>query len=87
MQLRLLLREIFTAAGGSHDDWDTYNQVMARERRAAVLLTPDPFSPTRPVKILFIPLPLGARADHRAALTRVLARVLGGVLARGAKLR
>jgi PPOX class probable F420-dependent enzyme len=40
-RLRLLLREIFTAAGGTHDDWDTYDQVMAKERRAAVLLTPD----------------------------------------------
>jgi len=40
-RLRPLLREIFTAAGGSHDDWDTYDQVMAREHRAAVLLTPD----------------------------------------------
>jgi PPOX class probable F420-dependent enzyme len=40
-RLRLLLREIFTAAGGSHDDWDTYDRVMAKERRAVVLLTPD----------------------------------------------
>ena len=40
-RLRLLLREIFTAAGGTHDDWDTYDRVMAEERRAAVLLTPD----------------------------------------------
>jgi PPOX class probable F420-dependent enzyme len=40
-RLRLLLREIFTAAGGTHDDWATYDQVMAKERRAAVLLTPD----------------------------------------------
>jgi PPOX class probable F420-dependent enzyme len=40
-RLRLLRREIFTAAGGTHDDWDTYDQVMAKERRAAVLLTPD----------------------------------------------
>jgi PPOX class probable F420-dependent enzyme len=38
--LRLLLREIFSAAGGSHDDWDTYDRVMADERRTAVLLTP-----------------------------------------------
>jgi PPOX class probable F420-dependent enzyme len=37
---RLLLREIFVAAGGSHDDWDTYDRVMADERRAAVLVTP-----------------------------------------------
>jgi PPOX class probable F420-dependent enzyme len=40
-RLRLLLREIFTAAGGTHDDWDTYDAVMASERRTAVLLTPD----------------------------------------------
>jgi PPOX class probable F420-dependent enzyme len=38
--LRLLLRDIFTAAGGTHDDWDTYDRVMAEERRAAVLITP-----------------------------------------------
>ncbi len=40
-RMRLLLRDIFTAAGGTHDDWDTYDHVMAQERRAAVLLTPD----------------------------------------------
>jgi PPOX class probable F420-dependent enzyme len=39
-RLRLLLREIFTAAGGTHDDWETYDSVMAAERRAAVLLAP-----------------------------------------------
>ena len=39
--LRLLLRAVFTAAGGTHDDWDTYDAVMARERRTAVLMTPD----------------------------------------------
>ena len=38
--LRLLLRSIFTAAGGTHDDWDTYDRVMAEERRTAVLITP-----------------------------------------------
>jgi PPOX class probable F420-dependent enzyme len=38
--LRLLLRSIFEAAGGTHDDWDTYDRVMAEERRAAVLITP-----------------------------------------------
>jgi PPOX class probable F420-dependent enzyme len=37
--LRLLLRDVFTAAGGTHDDWDTYDAVMAAEGRAAVLLT------------------------------------------------
>ncbi|MDQ4096254.1 MAG: TIGR03618 family F420-dependent PPOX class oxidoreductase [Actinomycetota bacterium] len=39
--LRLLLRAIFTAAGGTHDDWDTYDRVMAEERRTAVLVTPE----------------------------------------------
>ena len=39
-RLRLLLREIFTAAGGRHDDWDTYDRVMREERRTAVLVTP-----------------------------------------------
>ena len=39
-RLRLLLREIFTAAGGTHDDFDEYDRVMAAERRTAVLLTP-----------------------------------------------
>lgn len=39
-RLRVLLREIFTAAGGTHDDWDTYDRVMADERRTAVLVTP-----------------------------------------------
>ena len=35
-----LLRDVFTAAGGSHDDWDEYDRVMAAERRAAVLIAP-----------------------------------------------
>ena len=39
--LRRLLREVFTAAGGTHDDWDTYDAVMAAERRTAVLVTPE----------------------------------------------
>jgi PPOX class probable F420-dependent enzyme len=38
--LRLLLRDIFRAAGGTHDDWDTYDRAMAEQRRAAVLITP-----------------------------------------------
>jgi PPOX class probable F420-dependent enzyme len=40
-RIRLLLREIFTAAGGTHEDWDEYDRVMAEERRTAVLITPD----------------------------------------------
>jgi PPOX class probable F420-dependent enzyme len=39
-RLRLLLREIFTAAGGSHDDWDAYDRVMKEQKRTAVLITP-----------------------------------------------
>jgi PPOX class probable F420-dependent enzyme len=38
--LRTLLRDIFRSAGGTHDDWDTYDRVMAEERRAAVLVAP-----------------------------------------------
>lgn len=38
--LRLLLRDIFTAAGGTHDDWEAYDRVMTEGRRAAVLITP-----------------------------------------------
>ena len=39
-QLRLLLRDVFAAAGGTHDDWDEYDRVMASERRAVVLIAP-----------------------------------------------
>lgn len=35
-----LLRDIFTAAGGTHDDWDEFDATMARERRAGVFVTP-----------------------------------------------
>ncbi|MBV9870875.1 MAG: pyridoxamine 5'-phosphate oxidase [Frankiaceae bacterium] len=38
--LRQLLREVFTAAGGTHDDWEEYDRTMAVERRTAVLVTP-----------------------------------------------
>ncbi|MET7764069.1 TIGR03618 family F420-dependent PPOX class oxidoreductase [Streptomyces sp. NPDC005336] len=40
-RLRLLLREIFTAAGGTHDDWAAYDRAMAEERRAAVFVHPE----------------------------------------------
>jgi PPOX class probable F420-dependent enzyme len=39
-RLRTMLRDIFRSAGGTHDDWDTYDRVMAEERRAAVLVAP-----------------------------------------------
>jgi PPOX class probable F420-dependent enzyme len=37
---RALFRDIFRAAGGTHDDWDVYDRVMAEERRVAVLVVP-----------------------------------------------
>ena len=40
-RLRRLLREIFTAAGGTHDDFDTYDRGMREERRTAVFVHPD----------------------------------------------
>jgi PPOX class probable F420-dependent enzyme len=40
-RLRLLLREIFNAAGGTHSDFDEYDRVMAADRRAAVLIAPE----------------------------------------------
>ena len=40
-RVRLLLREIFTAAGGAHDDWDEYDRVMAEQGRTAVLVAAD----------------------------------------------
>ncbi len=39
-RLRLLLRDVFTAAGGRHDDWDEYDRVMAEQRRTVALITP-----------------------------------------------
>ena len=38
--LRLLLRQVFSAAGGTHDDWDAYDREMAEQRRAIVLVSP-----------------------------------------------
>jgi hypothetical protein len=29
---------VFSAAGGTHDDWVEYDRVMAAERRVAVLI-------------------------------------------------
>ena len=38
--LRQLLRDVFTAAGGTHDDWDAYDRVMLEQRRTAVFVVP-----------------------------------------------
>jgi hypothetical protein len=35
-----LLRDIFTAAGGNHDNWAEYDRVMAEEHRTAVFISP-----------------------------------------------
>jgi hypothetical protein len=35
-----LLRDIFTSAGGTHDNWAEFDRVMAEERRTAVFITP-----------------------------------------------
>lgn len=37
-RLRVLIREVFTAAGGTHDDWDEYDRVMAADARVAVFV-------------------------------------------------
>ena len=39
-RLPQLLRDVFTAAGGTHDDWDEFDRVMAEEGRLAVLVEP-----------------------------------------------
>jgi Pyridoxamine 5'-phosphate oxidase len=36
-----ILRRVFVAAGGTHDDWEEYDRVMAAERRAAVFIAPE----------------------------------------------
>ena len=39
--VRLLLREVFQAAGGTHDDYAEYDRVMTAEERAAILVAPN----------------------------------------------
>jgi PPOX class probable F420-dependent enzyme len=39
-RIRQLLRDVFTAAGGQHDDWDAYDAAMAADGRTAVLVAP-----------------------------------------------
>jgi len=41
------IRAIFVAAGGSHEDWDAFDQVMADERRCAVFVHADSISSNR----------------------------------------
>ena len=39
--LRVLMREVYQAAGGEHDDYDEYDRVMAEERRVAAFVSAD----------------------------------------------
>ncbi len=41
LDLPTLLRSVFQAAGGTHDDWDEFDRVMASERRCAVFVHAD----------------------------------------------
>jgi PPOX class probable F420-dependent enzyme len=36
-----LLRDVFLSTGSTHDDWPTYDRVMADERRCVVLVEPE----------------------------------------------
>jgi len=40
-ELPELLRSVFRAAGGNHEDWAEFDRVMGEERRAAVLVHPE----------------------------------------------
>lgn len=40
-ELRLLLRSVFCAAGGEHDDYEEYDRAMATEGRVVVLVSPN----------------------------------------------
>jgi PPOX class probable F420-dependent enzyme len=43
-----LLRAVFRSAGGTHDNWETFDQVMSQERRAAVLVRGERIYSNRP---------------------------------------
>lgn len=40
VDLPTLLRDVFSACGGTHDDWEAYDATMREQRRAAVLVEP-----------------------------------------------
>jgi PPOX class probable F420-dependent enzyme len=40
-EIPTLLRDVFRAAGGTHDDWAEYDRAMVEDRRAAVLVSPE----------------------------------------------
>ncbi len=39
-RLRLKLREVYAAAGGQHDDWNSYDRAMVEQGRVAITLRP-----------------------------------------------
>jgi hypothetical protein len=39
-----IVRSVFRAAGGSHEDWDEFDRVMAAERRCAVFVRAESIS-------------------------------------------
>jgi PPOX class probable F420-dependent enzyme len=41
IELAPLLRAVFQAAGGTHDNWDEFDRVMADERRVALFISPE----------------------------------------------
>ena len=41
------IRSIFVAAGGTHDDWDGFDRVMAQERRCAIFVHADTMTSNR----------------------------------------
>ena len=40
MRLPRLLRDVYLSTGATHDDWATFDRVMAEERRCAVFVAP-----------------------------------------------
>jgi PPOX class probable F420-dependent enzyme len=46
--MRHLLRELYVVAGGTHDDWETYDRVIREERRAVVIVMPERIYVRRP---------------------------------------
>jgi hypothetical protein len=38
LEVPLTIRSVFEAAGGTHEDWDEFDRVMAAERRCAVFV-------------------------------------------------
>ncbi|GAB3933647.1 TIGR03618 family F420-dependent PPOX class oxidoreductase [Kribbella albertanoniae] len=46
--LRVVLRDIYHAAGGEHPDLDEYDRAMAEDRRTAVFVRPEHFSSNPP---------------------------------------